>query len=331
MKIGVLLYVNRSGSTLFSRLISDASSHVFVFPELGALQILLMAARARPIAGEELADVLTADPRIDAVGLPIEAIHRIARDHSSADLPALLAALAGEAQGQPPQAILVKLESLAYLSDEIDLTLPGATLFHIVRDPRAVVASMLRTPVPEKPGFDMARGSVVYAARHWSRYQHIVAAIATRRAVVEIRYEDLVARPAQAIARVLLAWDVAPTPGVGRGRYRVAAIDARLHGLIAGAADPARNKGWRDSLRPWQVRAVEAICQAPMLARSYAPLSPLASPWSFVMVRARACHLVATMRHAGGTAISYAGRRDRVAALRMRLHLALAARRKRGA
>lgn len=330
MKVGVIFYVNRSGSTLFSRMLSDHAGDVFVFPELGfPLTLLIERDAGRRVAGEALAVLIRADPRSAAIGVANADWDRIVAGHSSDDVQALLVDIATAAMRRPPAAIVIKLESLAYLTDAIRRAFADTAFFHVIRDPRAVVGSMLRTPVPEKPGFDMARGSIVYAARHWCAYIARVRRIACAQRVIEIRYEAL--RSSQDPVRQA-ATALGMGPAANRGdtdaRYRTAPIDAALHGRIHGQFDADRLTGWREELSPAAIRTIEAICWDEMIATGYAPLFPRSHRFGVTLLAARLSHGRAMIRHVVVTTVRYAQRPGGMTDLRRRVMLAMTARRR---
>lgn len=330
MKVGVILYVNRSGSTLFSRMLSDHANGVFVFPELGfPLTLLIERDAGRRIVGEALAALIRADPRSAAIGLADADWARVVAGHSSDDVQALLVDIATAALGRRPVAIVIKLESLAYLIDAIRRAFADTTFFHVIRDPRAVVGSMLRTPVPEKPGFDMARGSIVYAARHWCAYIARVRRIARAQPVTEIRYEAL--RSSQdPVGQAAAALGVGPAADrdATDARYRTAPIDAALHRRIHGQFNADRLAGWREELSPGAIRTIEAICWDEMIATGYAPLFPRTHRFGATLLAARLSHGRAMIRHVVVTTVRYAQRPGGMTDLRRRVTLAMTARRR---
>lgn len=324
--VGVLLYVNRSGSTLLSRMIGDRCAGVFVFPEMGFIVELLAARQAgRAIAGDALRRLIEADPRRPALSLSGEALGGICRDAGSHDIGGLLVRIAAAAGGAWPAAVLIKHEKLAYLTQAIDAAIADARILHIVRDPRAVVGSMLRTPVPEKPGFDMARGSPLFAARHWRDYLRRVDRLAARRPVLELRYEALEQDDGRAACRAVAALlGVTPAEGAPASRYRTAPIDRLLHPRIHDRFDARRAAGWRADLAPRDIRLIEATCGGAMAARGYAPVSD-APIGRGARLGARLRHAAAMIRHAAASALHHA-RRDPVAAVRMQVRMLLARR-----
>jgi hypothetical protein len=71
---------------------------------------------------------------------------------------------------------------------------PNGTLIHIIRDPRGVVASLQRMP--------WATDSVVQNARRWLKHNLAARRCSLRPQYLQVRYETLVTRPEQEVARI---------------------------------------------------------------------------------------------------------------------------------
>lgn len=321
--VGIILYVNRSGSTLLSRVLSDALPDVFVFPELRFTLDLLAARRlGHPVTQDGLARLMADDPRLASLGLHEDQIADAVAKHGAQDLHGLLTALATAALGRRPAAMILKLESYLPFVAELDSAFGEPVLIHAIRDPRAVARSMRATPVSGKPGFDMARGSLFYPARHWRDYVARVAAIATGRRVITARYEADSSFAVEEIARALRV----PVQGGGGRRFAVAPIDAAIHRNIDDPFQPSLAERWRHDLTGRDIALIETLCGAQMERAGYRriaahPLGRLA------MIRARLSYLAATAHHALRTAGAYARKPGGARRLVARLRLARAARR----
>jgi hypothetical protein len=272
--IAILCYVNRSGSTLLSRMISDLCEDVYVFPEVGfAVDLFLARKFNREISGSRLHRLIADDPRTSAMGIPDDVLEAICLRHSSHNPAMLFVDLATARLGRRPSGIVIKHEKLAFLLESIEAAIPQVRYLHIVRDPRAVANSMLKTPVPEKPGFNMARGSILYPARHWRQYVRIMNHWSTFHDVVEVRYEDLRkdnGRSACAgITAVLGARLRSLDGGLHVPTYQVATIDHALHTKIHDKFDDRRTSGWRKELSSRQIRLVEKTCHQAMKTFDY--------------------------------------------------------------
>lgn len=295
-----ILYVNRSGSTLFSRMLSDNSPGASVLPELGFPVRFLLARRfGERLSSDAIFAAIQEDPRFEALGISAERLWRICAGQSLDDLAKLFHALATEFAGGSVNTIVFKLETLLHVADEAVAAFPGLRFIHLHRDPRAVANSMMATPIPEKPGFDMARGSLVHAATHWARYVKSVQRLAARHSVISIRYEDLetIAEHAE-----LAAMELFLRNGTRNRAYRIAALDAPLHTRIYDEFDPARTDGWQRELGANQIAAIEAICSAPMRDLNYVGRSP---PRRIVLVPFYFRHGLAMIRHCWRTLLVY--------------------------
>jgi len=133
--------------------------------------------------------------------------------------------------------------------------LPDARFVHVIRDGRAVAASVLR--------LDWGPNTPSEAARHWAL--QVAAGLAAAQAlgsdrVHTVRFEDLVNEP-QATLKSLcdfagLEFD---DRMVDQRDYALPAYTANQHGLVGGRPDPGRIDAWRRQLRPEQIRSFERL------------------------------------------------------------------------
>jgi hypothetical protein len=325
VQFAVLLHVNRSGSTFLSRVMRDSSPDIFVFPEtLFLIDLIAGHDGGHAHAGEALYDIITADPRRDALAIDDDRLRAICARNSSADIPALLTDLAVAVSGRMPKAIVLKLGVLIYFSLQMRRIFADLKFIHIARDPRSVCNSMLKSELPEKPGFDMARGSIVFAAREWRSYVNLVRAIERDHPVTWIRYEDLRADSLQICRLLLDELGLAPdTAAVAApaARYRISGIDNKLHALVYDDFNADRVEAWRNELPDRSVRIVETLCRHEMELLGYRHDTPRLRAWQMVPVLAQ--HVAAISRHNLRTLRVYSRRRGGLAALWKRVHLAL--------
>jgi hypothetical protein len=323
VRVGIILYVNRSGSTLLSRLLAESLEDTFVFPELRfTLDVLVALRRGRTIPPPELLRLMREDVRLASLGLADEQLAAAARDHGARDLRGLLTALATAASGRRPRAMILKLEPYIGFIPELDTALTKPLLIHALRDPRAVARSMLATPVPEKPGFDMARGSILYAARHWRDYMRRIDRLAVTRDVVTIRYERLTdpnALPLTAIADRLGTKIAQNAPSA----FQIAPLDTAIHPHVHAPFDGARADQWQHDLPTSDVALIETICATEMDRTGYKRTTPSLGPAALTIAHLRHCR--AMTRHLLRTGRIYAERPDSLRRLAARLQLARSA------
>lgn len=141
---------------------------------------------------------------------------------------------------------------------------PDAQVVHIVRDPRDVVASSMRTVWTDPDPVAVARGWRDFTLRAIRR-----GAEAGPSRYLQIRYEDLAREPA-AMLRVVCAYlgeeyEPAMLDDPALRRATVPAIASGWQGQALGAVVPAREGGWRAALSRADARRVHAVV-GPMLA-----------------------------------------------------------------
>jgi hypothetical protein len=145
---------------------------------------------------------------------------------------------------------------------------PDARMIHIVRDGRAVAASLLP--------LDWGPNRIDRAARHWvEMVGHGLAAEARWGAarVVRVRYEDLVLEPHAALARLCAFLDLEYQARMLRADgFRVPAYTRAQHRRVGTPPDPERVDGWRTALRPRQIEIFESVVGDFLRSLGYKPL-----------------------------------------------------------
>jgi Sulfotransferase family len=131
---------------------------------------------------------------------------------------------------------------------------PEARFIHLVRDGRAVAASLLP--------LDWGPNNALHAAEYWMA--RCAAGLAAEsqlgpERVLRVRFEDLVSNPGFVLQRIAtfagLDYQPAMAEGAGLqpGRYH-----QQQHHLVGQPPDPSRLDRWRQSLAPRQVEIFEA-------------------------------------------------------------------------
>ncbi len=157
--------------------------------------------------------------------------------------------------------------------EELGRAFPDALFVHLVRDPRAVALSLMRSPAH--------RSNALFAARRWDR--DVRAGQDARRTlrdrVLEVAYEDLVldTEPClREICRFLgISFDrrMLRYPETGTGEYNDAYYRS-LHRKLGDRPDASRIQAWRSSLTQRQQQVIEDICHPTMAAYGYPRETP---------------------------------------------------------
>lgn len=141
---------------------------------------------------------------------------------------------------------------------------PHAKFVHVVRDPRAVVSSLIRS--------DVHRSNALFASKRWLRDVSAGLGLADKYPgdVLLVRYEDLVRAPEATLRRVCvhLGLDYEPALIVPRRQETrdYSSYYASIHALLDKPPDPDRIDLWRTSLGGRQLQLVEYLC-SPLLER----------------------------------------------------------------
>ncbi len=182
--------------------------------------------------------------------------------------------------GVPARVLVEKTPSHCLHAGLIRRLLPGARFLHVVRDPRAVAASLRRASrrwwggwAPERPE---------EAAAWW--VEHVQAGLAIPSAACRrVRYERLHEDAARELAGALRFLGVTAAPEA----CEEAAARCRIERLRGGASDvrsprplseapdgfyaEGKVEGWREELSPAEIAAVEAVAGPLMGELGYAP------------------------------------------------------------
>jgi hypothetical protein len=154
----------------------------------------------------------------------------------------------------------------------IDLLLehfPGAGFVHVVRDPRAVVSSLIQS--------DVHRSNAYFGARRWLRDVSLGLDSETSHPgrILRIRYEDLVADTTAALTSLssFLGFDYEPSMSAGSssGAEEYSRFYETIHANLNLPPTDRFVSKWKERLTPRDVEVVEAICNPLMTELGYEP------------------------------------------------------------
>jgi sulfotransferase family protein len=253
---------SRSGTTLLGAMLGAAPGHLTV-PEAEFKWTLYAAGavgRADVVDVRAARAVLARDPKFGLWDVPLPSVAGGGRA-GGAEVPydELVTGLVAEhalVRGRAADRAWVDHTpgNIRYVAT-LRRALAGARFVHVVRDGRAVAASVLP--------LDWGPNTAVEAARHWGLQvaAGLAAAVAYGPDVVHtVRFEDLVTDPERTMKEVC-AFAGVDFDGamLAPASYRLPAYTARQHRLVGAPPDPSRVDAWRERLRPAQVRAFERL------------------------------------------------------------------------
>ena len=238
-----------------------------------------------------------------------------ARDlDSCTNVPALLDALHGRyARSMDKPRWGQKTPRLVRFGAEIKRAFPDAKFVHLVRDPRAVVRSLMRSPVH--------RYTLRSGVRRWRRDVSFGLALKERwpSHVLEVRYSSLVRDPEPTLRSICTFLGEAFDPAclsyaaVGSGEY--SQYYQTIHATLNQSPETKKIDAWKTDLSEREIGFVEDRCTALMLRYGFEPIgaSDAARP-NVVLEPARwvsgmARRLIHYLRYRPGYLLSVALRR----------------------
>lgn len=145
-----------------------------------------------------------------------------------------------------------------------------ARIIHIVRDGRAVAASVLP--------LDWGPMTIRRAAEVWmmSLASGLAAEVVfPKDRVMRVHYEDIVRDPQETLGRITAFIGVSYEPGLEEGRgFAVPASGKSQHALVGSRPNPERIEAWRDTLTSRQVQLFEFYAGDMLRTLGYSTLRP---------------------------------------------------------
>jgi len=150
---------------------------------------------------------------------------------------------------------------------------PNARIVYLVRDPRAVFASMLKVPWGSK--------GVARQARLWRRTIESLRELRDDPRVTWVQYERLVGEPEAELSRICAAIGEEYTSEMIHGRSKESSPVVNREGWAKGHLDKAIEKPvltesvdkWRQELSPFQVAAIEHVLRREMAEFGYTQIT----------------------------------------------------------
>ena len=273
MRLFLLLYVPRSGSTLFASLVAKQFSQVLVIPELRLPKLLLLHhVPADRDYKSALLDLVRRDHQFAALELSSaeveQCIDRMEAYTAEGFLLQIAEAVARKS-GLKPEVVLYKCGSAGLHWSELRQRMPATGLIHIYRDARAAVNSAMHTERPYHPGQRMGRGDPWFQARTWNRFVSRMDRFRIAgEPIHEIKYEDLCESPDRLLRAFASEVGISGSDHEGRG-LSVSPSEVKIHRNVGKAAMPERSEAWQHELPAWQGMVVEHLTLEQLTRRNY--------------------------------------------------------------
>ena len=274
MKLLLLLYVPRSGSTFFADFVSREFSEILVLPELRLPRLLTSKEFLSLEPGKSvLMNLVKQDHQFPELGLSdtdVEACIDAMGDYSAEDFLQQIASRLASKSGLSPEAVLYKCGSAGRRWQALREQLPTTRFIHIYRDARAAVNSAMHTMRPYHPRQRMGRGDPWFRAQAWDRFVGNMQRLKARgEPIIEVRYEAFCQSPDLELDRL------SRELGISRSRatdtqFAISAREAAIHSNVGENPMHRRIDAWHDEMPRWQGLVVEHVAAEQLASRGYA-------------------------------------------------------------
>lgn len=254
----------RSGTTLLASLFAR-SPRVCVTPESQFKVDMHRAlfAASRTACWEDVASFLHGDFRFQLWALPDDWLKALHGETNLGDVMAAIVNRYSIMQGatQIPHFWIDHTPNNVEYAKTLAASFPEAKFLHIVRDGRAVAASVMP--------LDWGPNTILECATWWTA--HLAYGLALERhfgqhRVRRVRFEDIVSDPDRSIQELstFLGIDVSGSESFG-GVFEVPSYTKSQHALVGSDIDPRRATSWMDTLSSREIalfewRTKELLC-----------------------------------------------------------------------
>ncbi len=274
LQIYFIVGVGRSGTTLLQCML-HAHPEFVALPETHfPRRYVIPEARGTgnlPFSSSTWRERLCEDPYLQRVGAEaIDGLCAVAEENRPTSWQGVYERLlAWYATRHGVRRVVEKDPEYASVLPELAQLFPDAYVIHIIRDPRAVVASRLRAAWGRQRSFlghVHSYRSKLHQARETGP-QHF------GERYLELRYEDLVREPAGELQRLCARLGISYHPAMldfaSRAGDLVAREEHAWKGNVFGPVSPEAAQRWRDELTARQVQTIEGACRQAFRQFSY--------------------------------------------------------------
>lgn len=266
---------DRSGTTLLGSMLGNRQDAITIPESQFRLEVFAdLAQRGKDPCSEEILDYFLRHWRFRLWNVEVDRENILGKNPCyRGAFEALIKAYAGSA-GKPNPEIWVDHTPANARNATAQLeAFPDAKMIHLVRDGRAVVASVMK--------LDWGPNTIVNSTRWWIEMMSQGLAIETSRfasRVIRVRYEDVVRNPRFEIERIceFTGLDFRESM-LTSGGFQVPDYTRRQHALVGGCPDPSRLNSWQRELSPREIEIFEALSNDLLPLLGYEKLCPYAN------------------------------------------------------
>ncbi len=269
MKILFLTYVNRSGSTYLSQLLS-CSNQICVCPEADLLVNIFLENPSKEINDHwdlqrRLEIAIKKDHKLKYWNLNEQSISRISTDRTNLDAFCTILDCYRENTKPNAKVILFKAERLIHLIPLILSTRVTGIVFQFIsllRDPRGVILSQKKTNVPgtEKPMTDNTGFTSVF----WKEFARKSRKYKITHDLWMVRFEDLISKPENTLENIIKKLEIRNfkmLPIKGDLFDKLPMSYRQIHQNITKSPIPGKLADWQKELPLSEISLIEWITE----------------------------------------------------------------------
>lgn len=256
MKLILLLYVPRSGSTFFANQLDKLYPNILVLPEIRLPKLLLESDTKTIPDYAYLKKLIIKDHQFKSLRLTEEELDSVfsrCQGFSVERVLLVLAELIASKNKRKYDAVVFKCGSIGLWWPAVKENYPSAGYVHVYRDVRAVVNSALHAKRPYHPGQKMGRGDPWFRAAGWNRYVlGMSKLVRSGEPIHQIAYENLCDNPEEVIAEAANVFAIPSAHSVSGDGFSVSDSEYEIHSNVGKEPIKERASAWCSELKPWQ-------------------------------------------------------------------------------
>lgn len=258
-----LLYDSRSGSTFFSRILTENLRGTRVTQEIGFEEILKQQDTTNKKIWLNVIDRTERNNDLRNCDIDLGRIKKIIQSSRKISKEIVFNLILSQVLGQYSEKnIIIKNgRHVKYLEELASLIRQDMKILYIYRDPRAVINSKLKTSRPYYPKEVMAWGGVLIAGLQWNHYTKLINKYnkIDRLAVYKVSYEELITQQMNILKNTasFLGIQVKKTSS-GKG-YVIPENEGEIHRLVDQKPNKKRLLGWKQELSKSKLKKIECV------------------------------------------------------------------------
>ena len=263
----------RSGTTMLGAMLGSHPSHLCP-PEMPfKIDLLRAGAKRKDLPATAIRSVVQSNPKAELQGWRIGDQTWGFESATAPDAIRTIVKSYGELNDRSaPQVWIDHTPNNIRWAATLAEAFPESTFVHIIRDARAVAASLME--------LEWGSNTAYRSAHYWLEGVSfgLAAESALKSRCTRVRYEDLVIEPEATLQQLCKSIDIEYDAAmVESGGYAVNTYSRKQHALVGQAPDSARASAWERKLSSRKVEIIESIVADELRLLGYEPRFGLAA------------------------------------------------------